>query len=61
MGANSKGSRCGQGDISIMYRHEVVLQCRHVGKSLQIRDVSKAHGIMITMKVAASNYMCMDL
>ena len=32
MGANSKGSRCGQGDISIMYRYEVVLQCRHVGK-----------------------------
>ena len=22
MGANSKGIRCGQGDIGIMYRHE---------------------------------------
>ena len=42
MGANSKGSRWGQGDIRNMYRHEVVLQCRLVGKSLQIRGVSKA-------------------
>ena len=53
MGVNCKGSWCSQGDISIMYRHKVVLQCRHVGKSLQIRGVSKAHVIMITMKVAA--------
>ena len=54
MGANSKGSRCGQGNISSMYKHEVVLQCWHVGKSLQIRGVSKAHVIALFLKKVIS-------